>query len=67
MASHGQIAIGESLASALELAFEVETLAEQYYKVLLLGELNVSSDILSDAAMVEMVEKFKSYGQKGQG
>ena len=67
MASHGQIACGETLPSALELAFEVETLAEQYYKVLLLGELNVSSDILSDAAMAEMVEKFKSYGQKGQG
>ncbi len=66
MASHGQIAIGENLESALELAFEVETLAEQYYKVLLLGELNVSSDILSDAAMEDMVEKFKTYGQKGQ-
>ena len=67
MASHGQIAIGENLEAALELAFEVETLAEQYYKVLLLGELNDSSDILSDAAMEEMVEKFKTYGQKGQG
>jgi L-fuculose-phosphate aldolase len=67
MASHGQIAIGANLESALELAFEVETLAEQYYKVLLLGELNVSSEILSDAAMAEMVEKFKTYGQKGQG
>lgn len=67
MASHGQIAIGETLLAALELAFEVETLAEQYYKVLLLGELNISADILSDAAMTEMVEKFKTYGQKGQG
>ena len=67
MASHGQIVCGENLASALELAFKVETLAEQYYKVLLLGELNVSSDILSDDAMAEMVEKFKSYGQNGQG
>jgi L-fuculose-phosphate aldolase len=67
MASHGQIAIGENLETALELAFEVETLAEQYYKVLLLGELNVSSEILPDAAMEEMVEKFKTYGQKGQG
>ncbi len=67
MASHGQIAIGETLSQALELAVEVETLSEQYYKVLLLGELNVSSDILPDTAMAEMVEKFKSYGQKGQG
>ncbi len=67
MASHGQIAIGADLGAALELAFEVETLAEQYYKVLLLGEMNVSSDVLSDSAMEDMVEKFKTYGQKGQG
>jgi L-fuculose-phosphate aldolase len=67
MASHGQIAIGETLSSALELAFEVETLAEQYYKVLLLGAAGHSAEILSDKAMTEMVEKFKSYGQKGPG
>jgi L-fuculose-phosphate aldolase len=67
MASHGQIAIGETLSTALELAFEVETLAEQYYKLLLLGASKTFPDILPDAAMAEMVEKFKSYGQKGQG
>jgi L-fuculose-phosphate aldolase len=67
MASHGQIAIGIDLGAALELAFEIETLAEQYYKVLLLGEMNVSSDVLSDSAMEDMVDKFKTYGQKGQG
>lgn len=67
MASHGQIAIGETLTQALELAFEVETLAEQYYKLLLLGSSKIFPGILSDAAMDEMVEKFKTYGQKGQG
>ena len=67
MASHGQIAIGETLAQALELAFEVETLAEQYFKLLQLGSSGMSPEILSDAAMAEMVEKFKSYGQKAQG
>ena len=66
MASHGQIAIGETLSSALELAFEVETLAEQYYKVLLLAGAKLNADILSDKAMAEMVEKFKTYGQKAQ-
>ena len=66
MASHGQIAIGETLSSALELAFEVETLAEQYYKVLLLGPAKLAPDILSDKAMAEMVDKFKTYGQKSQ-
>ena len=67
MASHGQIAIGKTLSAALELAFEVETLAEQYYKLLLLGASKVFPDILSDAAMAEMVARFKTYGQKGQG
>ncbi len=66
MASHGQIAIGETLALALELAFEVETLAAQYYKVLLLGATGVFPDILSEDSMIEMVERFKTYGQKGQ-
>jgi L-fuculose-phosphate aldolase len=63
MANHGQIAIGETLHSALELAFEVEVLAEQYFKVLLLN----APHILPDAEMALMHEKFKSYGQKGQG
>jgi L-fuculose-phosphate aldolase len=63
MANHGQIAIGETLQSALELAQEVEVLAEQYVKVLLLG----APRILADAEMTAMVEKFKSYGQKAQG
>ena len=63
MANHGQIAIGPSLAAALELAHEVEVLAEQYYKVLTLGK----PVILSDAEMALMLEKFKAYGQKAQG
>jgi L-fuculose-phosphate aldolase len=62
MANHGQIAIGETLPAALELAHEVETLAEQYMKVLLLD----APHILPDAEMRLMVEKFRSYGQKGQ-
>jgi L-fuculose-phosphate aldolase len=66
MASHGQIAIGETLDAALELAHEVETLATQYYKLLALAPASIFPDILSEAVMVEMVEKFKTYGQKGQ-
>ncbi|NOU07092.1 MAG: L-fuculose-phosphate aldolase, partial [Hyphomicrobiaceae bacterium] len=60
MANHGQIALGENLAQALELAFEVETLAGQYFKVLLLG----AAHILPDAEMELMIEKFKAYGQR---
>jgi L-fuculose-phosphate aldolase len=63
MAQHGQIALGVTLDAALELAFEVETLAEQYFKVLQLGEAR----ILSSGEMETMAEKFKAYGQKGQG
>lgn len=62
MANHGPIALGESLPSALELAYEVEVLAEQYYKVLTLG----APHILTDEEMLLMCEKFKVYGQKGQ-
>ena len=63
MAHHGQIAIGTTLAGALELAAEVETLAEQYYKVLTLGR----PALLGAAEMAEVLERFKSYGQKAQG
>lgn len=64
MANHGQVAMGETLQSALELAFEVEVLAEQYAKLLALGPGAVH--LLSDAEMAAMLVKFKAYGQKGQ-
>ncbi len=63
MANHGQIAIGETLTSALELATTVEILSEQFYKVLTLGPPH----ILDAAEMARVLEKFKSYGQKAQG
>lgn len=59
MANHGQIAIGPTLEHALELAAEVEVLAEQYYKVLTLGPANV----LSNDEMAVLLEKFKTYGR----
>lgn len=62
MANHGQIAVGPSLPAALELAAEVETLAEQYYKVLTLGKPH----LLTNAEMTRMLTLFKSYGQKAQ-
>ncbi len=62
MANHGQIAIGKDLASALELAHEVEVLAEQYSKVLTLGEPH----ILPDEEMARVLERFKTYGQRAQ-
>jgi L-fuculose-phosphate aldolase len=63
MANHGQIALGATLAAALELAHEVETLAEQYCRVLALGKPH----ILTDAEMDRVLARFKTYGQRGQG
>jgi L-fuculose-phosphate aldolase len=63
MANHGQIAMGATLSAALELAADVEVLAEQYWKVLQLGPAHV----LPDDEMDRVIERFKSYGQKAQG
>lgn len=57
LANHGMIAVGGSLADALALAVEVEALAEQYWCALQVGEPN----ILSDAEMTIVMEKFASY------
>ena len=63
MANHGQIAIGATLDAALELAHDVENLAEQYLKVLLLG----APHIIPAIEMKIVLEKFKAYGQRGRG
>jgi L-fuculose-phosphate aldolase len=62
MANHGQIACGASLSHALELAQEVEVLAEQYYKVLVLGDVH----LLDDVEMDEIAERFKDYGRNAE-
>ncbi|MGE5513842.1 MAG: class II aldolase/adducin family protein [Bacteroidota bacterium] len=58
MANHGQIAVGDTCGKALELAAEVENLAEQYVKVLTLGD----PILLDDAEMQRVTEQFESYG-----
>jgi L-fuculose-phosphate aldolase len=63
MAHHGQVAMGTTLAAALELAHEVEVLAEQYFKVLSLG----MPQLLPVAEMSVVLEKFKSYGRTAGG
>ena len=59
LANHGMIALGATLADALALAVEVEALAEQYWRALQIGEPN----LLPDAEMTRVLEKFKTYGQ----
>lgn len=58
LANHGMIAVGRDLADALRVAIEVESLCEQYWRALQIGE----PAILSDAQMAEVMEKFKTYG-----
>jgi len=62
MANHGQIAIGNTLGSALELASEVENLAAQYVQVLSLGK----PKLLNGAEMQDVLARFQNYGQKAQ-
>lgn len=59
MANHGLLVLGPTLAKALALAEEVETLCAQYWRCLQIGE-PVSLDA---AEMAVILEKFKSYGQ----
>lgn len=62
LANHGMIATGPTLAKALWIAHEVETLAGQYYHVLQLGD----PQLLPDDEIARVVEKFKSYGMKSK-
>lgn len=60
LANHGQIAGGPTLKKALSVAEGVEDLADQYLSSLTLGE----PVILDSAEMIEILEKFKSYGKQ---
>ena len=62
LGNHGMIALGRDLTDALAVAVEVESLCEQYWSALQIGVPN----ILSDAQMQEVIEKFKSYGRSGR-
>ena len=58
LGNHGMIALGADLKAALALTLEVESLAEQYWTALQLGQPH----ILSSRQMQAVMEKFKSYG-----
>lgn len=64
MANHGQIAMAGSLAGALELAGEIEVIAEQYAKLLAIASKPV---VLPDDEMAEVLRRFRGYGQRAQG
>lgn len=58
LANHGMIAVGKTLKQAQEVAKEVETLCEQYWRAMQIGEPH----ILSPQEMQDVFEQFKDYG-----
>jgi L-fuculose-phosphate aldolase len=60
MAHHGMVVFGRDLAEALALAVELETLCEQYWRVLLIGEPR----LLADDEMARVLAKFADYGRQ---
>jgi L-fuculose-phosphate aldolase len=59
LANHGMVALGDSLASALKLAAEIETLAAQFHHALQVG----TPVILDREEMARVRAKFATYGQ----
>ncbi len=60
MAHHGMVVFGRNLDHALALAIELETLCEQYWRVLQIGE----PQLLSDDEMTRVLAKFADYGRQ---
>jgi L-fuculose-phosphate aldolase len=59
MANHGLVAAGATLARALKVVQEIESLCEVYLKALAVGE----PVVLSRGEMDEVIGKFKGYGR----
>ncbi len=59
LANHGMLVSGRDAAHALDMAIEFETLCEQYWRALQLGE----PVLLSQAEMDEVMVRFAGYGQ----
>jgi L-fuculose-phosphate aldolase len=60
MANHGMVALGATLAAALRLAAEIETLASQYWHACQLG----SPHVLDGAELSRVRARFAEYGQR---
>jgi L-fuculose-phosphate aldolase len=59
MANHGLVAAGGTLAKAMKVLQEIESLCEVYLKALAVGE----PAVLSREQMAEVIDKFASYGK----
>lgn len=62
LANHGMLAVGCDLDDALDMAVELESLAEQYWRAVQVGE----PLLLPDDEMDRVIEKFKGYGRNAQ-
>ncbi|MDP3512982.1 MAG: class II aldolase/adducin family protein [Sulfuritalea sp.] len=60
MAHHGMVVFGRDCDQALALAVELETLCEQYWRVLQLG----APQLLAADEMTRVLAKFATYGQQ---
>lgn len=60
LANHGMLVFGRGLRHALDLAVELETLCEQYWRARQIGE----PVLLADAEIVRVLERFADYGQQ---
>lgn len=60
LANHGLVTVGGNLPSAFAAAEEIEFVARIFYQTRAVG----TPQILPDAEMERVIEKFKSYGQK---
>jgi L-fuculose-phosphate aldolase len=60
MANHGLVAGGATLAKAMKVALEVESLCEVYLKALATGS---EPSVLDAAQMAAVIERFRSYGK----
>jgi len=60
LANHGMVALGGTLAEALKLAAEIETLAAQYWHACQLG----TPHVLDGAELARVRARFAEYGQR---
>lgn len=60
IANHGMVVFGRDVNHALALAIELETLCEQYWRTLQLGD----PVLLSATEMAEVMVKFSDYGKQ---
>ncbi len=60
MGHHGMVVFGGDLKEALALAIELESLCEQYWRVLQLGQPR----LLPADEMARVIEKFRDYGRQ---